>query len=475
MIIKARFSTLCALGLSALAMGCDGSSVQDSTGSAGSQHGSGANPNLSLPSYQYRPDGTGINNNVTAVGTTDLTVDYSLALRTAAIKLRGDLPTMAEIKRLSAAVKANLSDGSENDPSFVYRDIVKSFINDSPRFSRQMVVFWRNQLRMGGTLMGDLADLPLTAANKRTVSLETAPTLLGRLAAEGKDMRLAFTQTTNNCPMYNAATGVFTDGNCFTGAAVAGSNTATNMGNNIPEGQQAGVLTNPGFMAQYYSNFAFRRARLVNEVFACTRYPAEYSSKPQVIGSALYSSPWPTNSVTNADQPPTYATPRRVQQMAQGVTLTTQTKEYVDFSLQAGCMGCHTSLNRRAPLFAAFDSVGFMNTANMWMVHSPVTDAPFSQIQDYLPAGNDTPSWKFGVPTPDLKSFGKAMADDTQVARCFMIRAWNDAYSRDDVVNDLALVPDSVIEEMTQYFIANNYNMKMAIEKLYTDPNFVRF
>jgi hypothetical protein len=103
MIIKARFSTLCALGLSALAMGCDGSSVQDSTGSAGSQHGSGANPNLSLPSYQYRPDGTGINNNVTAVGTTDLTVDYSLALRTAAIKLRGDLPTMAEIKRLSAA------------------------------------------------------------------------------------------------------------------------------------------------------------------------------------------------------------------------------------------------------------------------------------------------------------------------------------------------------------------------------------
>jgi hypothetical protein len=67
------------------------------------------------------------------------------------------------------------------------------------------------------------------------------------------------------------------------------------------------------------------------------------------------------------------------------------------------------------------------------------------------------------------------MADDTQVARCFMIRAWNDAYSRDDVVNDLALVPDSVIEEMTQYFIANNYNMKMAIEKLYTDPNFVRF
>ena len=70
---------------------------------------------------------------------------------------------------------------------------------------------------------------------------------------------------------------------------------------------------------------------------------------------------------------------------------------------------------------------------------------------------------------------GQAMAADPQTAKCFMIRLWNEAYSRDDVVNDLALVPDSVIAPMTQYFMNNNYNMKLAIAKIYTDANFIRF
>ena len=111
MNINSRLSTLCALGLSALAVGCDGGAATDGAGqSVNLQHG-GAMPNLNLPGYQYGPSGTGINNNAGAAGTTDLTVDYNLALRTAAIKLRGDLPTMAEIRQLQTAVAANLSDG----------------------------------------------------------------------------------------------------------------------------------------------------------------------------------------------------------------------------------------------------------------------------------------------------------------------------------------------------------------------------
>ena len=144
MNINSRLSTLCALGLSALAVGCDGGAGQDGAGQpVNLQHG-GAMPSLNLPDYQYRPDGTGINNNAPRAGTTDLSVDYNLALRTAAIKLRGDLPTLAEIRQLQTAVAANLSDGSANDPQAVYTNLVNGFINDPAQarnFNNQMVTF----------------------------------------------------------------------------------------------------------------------------------------------------------------------------------------------------------------------------------------------------------------------------------------------------------------------------------------------
>ncbi len=108
-------------------------------------------------------------------------------------------------------------------------------------------------MRMGGQITNQLADLLVTAANTRTVSLETAPTLLAMLTTSGADMRTAFTKTSGNCPTFNQSTGTFTAAECNTGATVAGSNTGTVMGNNIPTGQEAGVLTNPGFMAQFYS------------------------------------------------------------------------------------------------------------------------------------------------------------------------------------------------------------------------------
>jgi hypothetical protein len=144
MNIHSKLSTLCALGLSALAVGCDGGAGQDGAGAGQSvnlQHG-GAMPSLTLPDYQYRASGTGINNSAVSGGTSDHTVDYNLALRSATLKLRGDLPTLAEIRTLQAAVKANLSDGSMNDPQYVYTQMIQSLINDAPRFNNQMVTFW---------------------------------------------------------------------------------------------------------------------------------------------------------------------------------------------------------------------------------------------------------------------------------------------------------------------------------------------
>lgn len=195
---------------------------------------------------------------------------------------------------------------------------------------------------------------------------------------------------------------------------------------------------------------------------------------PKQIGTALYASPWPEYSVSSSDKPaniPTWAT-RKVRGGG-----TTTSRDYVDFALGRGCQGCHSTLNRRAPMFAGFDQVGYYNPSQ-FMVPAPVTDSPWAQMQDYLPVGNQQLAWKFGKNASNFQEFGKAMAEDPQVQRCFMIRAWNNAYSRDDVVQDLALVPETVIKDLADYFVSPsgaNFNFKKALYRLYTDANFIRF
>ena len=62
---------------------------------------------------------------------------------------------------------------------------------------------------------------------------------------------------------------------------------------------QAGVLTNPGVMRQFYGNMAFRRTRWIQEVFACSQYPAEYTETGTDMGAGKYTSPWPFESIAN--------------------------------------------------------------------------------------------------------------------------------------------------------------------------------
>lgn len=243
------------------------------------------------------------------------------------------------------------------------------------------------------------------------------------------------------------------------------------------------MIGNSGSAGSDYSNFGFRRARLINEIFACTRYPAEFSQTPELVGSALYTAPWPKDSVTSTASAPDndrtnlLTFPRRRQPTADNTSATTNVRDVVYFDMATNCQNCHVTLNRRAPLFSGFDGVGFWSGSytGKSMVHTVVPDSPFTQLGDYLPKGDTMTAWKFGKPAQSFQQFGQAMADDPQVAKCFMIRAWNNAYSRDDVVNDLALVPDAVIADMSNYFMANDWNLKMALEKLYTDPNFIRF
>jgi hypothetical protein len=494
MVKKNSIPTALALGLSAALAGC---------GDIGAGNGSGSSSGQPMnfqhvgDSTSYSPSSAGLQYSTGAAAIGDPTVDYLLALRTASLKLRGNLPGLDEQIALQNAVNSSNPDDAQR----VYEGLVDQYINgpaNAVSFNRQMFYFWRNTLRMGGSA-------PLTAllnnslTDMRPVNLDTAPALAAMLIAQGRPLTQLFTAQDPACPTFNltatTADKQFTDGNCNTGAMITGSNANTNMGNNVPSGSQAGILTNPGLMAQYYSNFGFRRARLIQELFACSRYPAELAGKPQQIGPYLYSSPWPVDSVSGnvPGQQPVFMDgirPRRLR----GAKPVLNNTEYVDF--KTDCRNCHTTLNHRAPLFGVFDQVGYRDPSNLLMVTSTATSSPFAQIQEYLYQCNPTAAdagenpmcknalaWKFGGPLfdfggtgiPNFLGFGQEMAKDPQVAKCFMIRAWNYAYSRDDVVQELALVPDNVIAEMATYFTQNNYNMKTALFKLYTSPNFIRF
>jgi hypothetical protein len=354
-----------------------------------------------------------------------------------------------------------------------------------------MFHFWRNTLRQGGPSL--LTARFGNSTTMKSVNLDTGPSFATMLISEERDMRQLFTAQQDTCPLYNVSTGAINKADCF----VNNGATMAQPGSNVPAQNQAGILTNPGFLAQYYSNFGFRRARMIQEMFACTRYPAELSTTPKQIGPYLYSSPWPDGGgVSNAapGQQANFNFTVRPRMVRGGTVLTPPNNEAVDF--KTDCQNCHTSLNHRAPMFAMFDEVGFRDQNNTFLVTSTASGSPFAQIQEYLFQCNPTASdgspnptcagalaWRFensrfdigGTAMPDFPGFGRDMAADPQVARCFMIRAWNYAYSRDDVVNELALVPNTVIQELTDYFVQNNYNYKKALLKLYTSANYIRF
>jgi Protein of unknown function (DUF1588) len=170
-------------------------------------------------------------------------VNYGAALRTAALKLIGDLPTADEMAQMQSA----------GDPLAVYTTLVDKYMAD-PRFATQVVNFWRDTFRMGG------------AAN-----LDSAPFFAAQLTIENRSYMELFTATTNTCPTFNAQAGTFTPGNCTQTAPAT-----------------VGVLTDPNVLQHYASNLAFRRVRFVQETFACTHFPAEVTSPKDVGGAAPY-------------------------------------------------------------------------------------------------------------------------------------------------------------------------------------------
>ena len=227
-------------------------------------------------------------------------VDYNAALRIAALRLTGKLPTMDEINSV-----ANAPDDLAKKAA--YEGLVQQYMS-SPDFARQMFFFWRDTFKMGETAM-----------------LDTAPAFAARLSVNNGSYMDLFTAGADGCPTFDVNAGTFTSAECANG------------------GPKAGILTNPGVQAHYFGNLAFRRARFVQETFVCTKFPAETGAPIDVGGAAPYTSTWPFNSIAS----PTNGGGRINFQDVSAVI----------------CANCHGTLNHLTPLFAYYDENGAYQTA----------------------------------------------------------------------------------------------------------------
>jgi len=343
-------------------------------------------------------------------------INYGEALRTATLKLVGDLPALTDINDIVNA--ASQSDGGK----VVYQLKIDALLAD-PRFAVRQIQWWRDTFKTGA---------PGEPTGMGMPDFDAAATFAAEVVVNDRPYTDLFTASTGTCPTF--ANGTFTDANCPGTQPVAG------------------VLTDPGLMSQYYADLAFRRVRFIQETFVCNAMPTEFSGNPTAVGSGLYTSPWPFTSVSGGT----------------GANVNFQDTSAVI------CANCHTTLNHIAPLFAYFDANGvYNNTA--FQVSTPIPGEPTSVISDWLPAGQQTFAWRFGTPVTDLPSLGAAIAADPAIAQCAVNRVWNYAMSRGDIVNDLATVPPVVTASLLADFKSGGMKLKTVIREAFTSDYFVQF
>jgi len=267
------------------------------------------------------------------------------------------------------------------------------------------------------------------------VNLEVAPTYATYLIAKGENFPKLVTGATGTCQTYNPATDTFAQTTCANTNAV-------------------GILTDQGVQAQFFSALAFRRVRWFQEALLCSRFPAETNGAKVQYAGGVYNSPWDIKSVSGAMNDP---------------------KALVDFQDTSSliCANCHSTMNHQAPLFANFGATG-MYVAGAIQVQTPVAGNPTSKLVDWIPV-NEPLSYRFGKPTSTIREFGDAMAADPAFKSCMATRLWNWAMSRGDVVNDGLPLTDALANQLTTQLVAENYNVKKMLKRIFTDPYFVRY
>ncbi len=250
-------------------------------------------------------------------------VDYNAALRIAALRLTGELPTLVEMDAVASAP-------TDDAKRAAYETQVQAYLGSS-KYTRQMVRFAQDYLKMGGA-----------------PELDSAPAFVAQVIHEGRPFTDVLTATQGTCPTYNAATNSFTPGNC---------------GNGVPA--TVGLLTHPGVMQHFFSNLGFRRVRWVQETFACTKFPAEIATAATDVGGVMpYTGVFPFKSIAGKE-----------------------TNGRVDFldTKSVICANCHSNMNHITPLFAYFDGSGQYSPT--MAVPVPLPDNPNAEMRDYLPAG----------------------------------------------------------------------------------------
>lgn len=328
-------------------------------------------------------------------------VDYNEALRTASLKLLRRLPTLEEIKAVEAGGRA------------AYEARLDAMLA-TPEFSRRMIRWWQDIMRQGG----DPGD-----------DRNAAPTLAAMLIVQGRPFLEVLTAT-DNCAAYDEPTDTFFAAPCNSGAPA-----------------EAGVLTNPGVMRQFYGNMAFRRVRWVQETFSCQTFPAEQGATPQQVGdSGVFHGPWPFTSISN---------------------------EPVSFRSTEGtiCANCHQTLNHLAPLFGHFAADGQWQPELAVLTNVEGVEMP-SARDHWLSPGEQT-AWRFGEPAASLPELGQVMASDPAVQSCVVARAWNFVMSKEDIVSDGAIVPPEVIQPFADQFRLDQ-DLKETLRAMLKGDDFIR-
>lgn len=338
--------------------------------------------------------------------------DYEAALRGAALRLTGDLPTSAEIGQIHGAA----DDGAKKT---AYEALVTNYLA-RPTFATQMFEFWQNTMKMGGS-----------------PAFDSAPALATQITVNNLSYMNLFTQSSNTLVTFDPATGAFTAGAPINGGPVAG------------------ILTDAGVHQQYFSNFGFRRVRFIQEVFDCARFPAETSQEPgkDVGGASLYTGVWPFDSIAGT------ASGGRV--------------NFLDTSAVI-CANCHQTINHVAPLVAFYDAAGMYNATTM-QVPTPLPKSPLAVIGDYLPTGKQQTAWRLNAAAADLPGLGAAMAADPSVAACGVARIWNWALGKTDITDTLQVVPDATISTQLAAFTASGFKMKDLVFAVFTSDDFTKF
>lgn len=347
--------------------------------------------------------------------------DYGEALRTASLKLADRLPTFEQIKKIDSAPDAAAKKAA-------YEAMIDEMLA-APEFSKVMIKFWRDTFRIGQ--VGDVQN---------NVNRDGAPLFAAQVTVEGRSYSELFTATSNTCPTYDDQQNTFTGAPCGTP-------------DGSMQGPTVGVLTDPGILAQYYANMAFRRVRFIQETFVCTKFPAEFSKTPTPMGAGTYTAALPFQSITGKDNKP---------------------DAKIDFhdTKAVICANCHANLNHIAPLFLNYDDQGGLSDKSQ--VKVPIPGEPAAQRIDYLPASEGL-AWRLGKPITDIASLGAAIAADPDVPRCAVNRVWNYAMSRGDIVNDLASVPETVTQPYVDKFNAGGMKLKETIRDVFKSDDFTKF